>query len=175
MPQRDGSPWNPVTGSSHITRLSADLSRRRATGYNIETLYPNHVGALPRQDDRYNTMPYRYGFLPCPDPAARDPRNAGACYARFDHQTGRDTLFNAGATTSLAECCFAPKHADAREGEGYLMGVATRNDQGGRADLVILDAEHLDDGPIATVHLPMRAVGQIHGWWVPEAQLPIAG
>jgi carotenoid cleavage dioxygenase len=52
------------------------------------------------------------------------------------------------------------------------MGVATRNAEGGRSDLVILDAEHLADGPVATVHLPMRAIGQIHGWWVPEAQLP---
>ena len=171
MPHADGSRWDPVSGSSHITRLSADLSRRRARGYGIEQLYP-HQGALPRQDDRYNTMPYRYGFLPCPDPNA--PRGqAGSCYARFDHQTGRDTLFNAGTTTTLAECCFAPKNASAGEGVGYLMGVATRNTQGGRADLVILDAEHLDDGPIATVHLPMRAVGQIHGWWVPEAQMPV--
>jgi carotenoid cleavage dioxygenase len=117
-------------------------------------------------------MPYRYGFLPCPDPAAADPRQAGACYARFDHQTRQATLFNAGTTTSLAECCFAPKNANAGEGVGYLMGVATRNDQNGRADLVILDAEHLNDGPVATVKLPMRAVGQVHGWWVPEAQLP---
>ncbi len=174
MPMRDGAHWDPIAGSSHITRLSADLSRRRPSSYGIETLYPNHIGALPRQDDRYNTMPYRYGFLPCPDPKAPNPRNAGACYARFDHQTRKDTLFNAGVNTSLAECCFAPKNANAREAEGYLLGVATRNDEGGRADLVILDAEHLDDGPIATVRLPMRAVGQIHGWWVPEAQLPIA-
>jgi len=171
MPMRDGSRWDPIAGSSHITRLSVDLSRRRPRGYNIEQMYP-HVGALPRQDDRYNTMPYRYGFLPCPDPAVPNPREAGACYARFDHQTRQATLFNAGTTTSLAECCFAPKSASAREGEGYLMGVATRRDQNSRADLVILDAEHLDDGPIATVRLPMRAVGQVHGWWVPEAQLP---
>lgn len=172
MPMRDGSRWDPIAGSSHITRLSADLSRRRARGYEIETLYPRHMGALPRQDDRYNTQPYRYGFLGCPDPEAPDPRNAGACYARFDHQTRTSTLYNAGTTTSLAECCFAPKHANAREGEGYLLGLATRNDQNRRADLVILDAEHLEDGPVATVMLPMRAVGQVHGWWVPEAQLP---
>jgi carotenoid cleavage dioxygenase-like enzyme len=171
MPMRDGARWDPIAGSSHITRLSVDMSRRRASGYEMEQMYP-HVGALPRQDDRYNTMPYRYGFLPCPDPAASDPRQAGACYARFDHQTRQATLFNAGTTTSLAECCFAPKNADAGEGVGYLMGVATRNDQNGRADLVILDAEHLADGPVATVKLPMRAVGQIHGWWVSEAQLP---
>ncbi len=170
MPQKDGSRWDPVAGSSHITRLSVDLTKRRPSAYGIEQLYP-HVGALPRQDDRYNTVPYRYGFLPCPDPNAA-PGTGGACYARFDHQTRTSTLFNAGTESSLAECCFAPRNANAPEGSGYLMGVATRNTEGGRADLVILDAEHLADGPVAVVHLPMRAVGQIHGWWVPEAQLP---
>ncbi|MBN1237559.1 MAG: carotenoid oxygenase family protein [Gammaproteobacteria bacterium] len=174
MPMRDGSTWDPVAGSSHITRLSVDLSQRRPSSYGIETMYPDHVGALPRQDDRYNTVPYRYGFLPCPDPNASDRRQAGACYARFDNQNRTSTLFNAGVDTSLAECCFAPRSADAPEGAGYLMGVATRNNEGGRADLVILDAEHLADGPVATVRLPIRAPGQIHGWWVPEGQLPAA-
>ncbi len=54
------------------------------------------------------------------------------------------------------------------------MGVAHRTDENGRSDLVILDAEHLADGPVAVVKLPMRALGQIHGWWVPEDQLPAA-
>jgi carotenoid cleavage dioxygenase-like enzyme len=171
MPMRGGEPWNPIAGSSHITRLSANVSQSRPRSYGIEQLYP-HVGALPRQDDRYNTMPYRYGFLGCPDPYASDPRNAGACYTRFDHQTRKDTLFDFGTRTNLAEVCFAPKHADAREGEGYIMGVANRLDENDRSDLVILDAEHVADGPVAVVKLPMRAVGQVHGWWVPEAQLP---
>ena len=52
------------------------------------------------------------------------------------------------------------------------MGLATRNNENGRGDLVILDAERLEDGPIATVKLPMRAPGQVHGWWVPEEKLP---
>ena len=172
MPMRDGARWDPVAGSSHITRLTVDLSKRRPSAYGMEQMYP-HVGALPRQDDRYNTEHYRYGFLPCPDPVAA-PGTGGACYARFDHQTRTSTLFNAGTESTLAECCFAPKNANAPEGAGYLMGVATRNSEAGRADLVILDAEHLADGPVAVVHLPMRAVGQIHGWWVPEAQLPTA-
>ena len=73
MPMRDGSKWDPVRGASHITRLSADVSQKNPTDYQIETLYPNHIGALPRQDDRYNTVPYRYGFLPCPDPDPKDP------------------------------------------------------------------------------------------------------
>lgn len=173
MPMRDGSKWDPVKGASRITRLSADVSKRNPKNYGIEVMYPHHLGALPRQDDRYNTVPYRIGFLPCPDPNPKDPsKRPSACYARFDHATRKTSLFNAGEGTTLAECCFAPKHKNAAEGEGYLMGVATRNLEGGRADLVILDAQRLEDGPIATVKLPIRAVGQIHGWWVPEEQLP---
>ena len=172
MPMRDGSRWDPVAGSSHITRLTVDLKGRRPSAYGIEQMYP-HVGALPRQDDRYNTVPYRYGFLGCPDPMAA-PGTGGACYARFDHQNRTWTLFNAGTETSLAECCFAPKSQNAPEAAGYLMGLATRQSEGGRSDLVILDAERLQDGPVATVHLPMRAPGQVHGWWVPEWQMPSA-
>ena len=39
-------------------------------------------------------------------------------------------------------------------------------------DLIILDAEKPEAGPIATVKLPIRAAPQVHGWWVPEWQLP---
>jgi carotenoid cleavage dioxygenase-like enzyme len=170
MPMRGGLRWDPVSGSSHITRLSVDLSKGIPSAYGIEQMYP-HIGALPRQDDRYNTQPYRYGFLGCPDPRA-EPGTGGACYVRFDHQNRTHTLYNAGTETSLFECCFAPRAAGAPEGSGYLLGVAVRNNEGGRADLVILDAEHLADGPVAVVHLPMRIPIQIHGWWVPEAQLP---
>lgn len=170
MPHNDGTSWNPQTGSSHITRLSVDLSRNTPRNYSIEQLYP-HTGALPRQDDRYNTMPYRYGFLNCPNPHVESGRG-GATLTRFDNQTRTDSYFDFGTGVSLAEACFAPKSADAREGEGYLLSVKTNSNQNGRGDLVIMDAENLADGPVATVMLPIRAVGQVHGWWVPEAQLP---
>jgi carotenoid cleavage dioxygenase len=171
MPMRDGVRWDPVKGASHITRLSVDLSDKSLTSYSMEPLYP-HVGALPRQDDRYHTVPYRIGFLPCPDPtpAAGKPANAG--YARFDNQTRATQFFDAGPGTLLAEACFAPRSKNAPEGHGYLMGVATRQHENGRCDLIILDAEHLDAGPVATVRLPGRIAGQIHGWWTAEEQLP---
>jgi len=172
MPFRDGTQWNPIQGASHITRLSVDLAKKSVSDYQMEVLYPHHIGALPRQDDRYHTVPYRIGFLPCPDP---DPANnqwrPSACYARFDHQTRATQLYKADDGTTLAEACFAPRSARAPEGSGYLMGVASRLKEGGRSDLVILDAEHLDQGPIATVKLPTRVVGQIHGLWVPQEKL----
>jgi len=173
MPMRDGQKWDPVKGSSRITRVSVDVSKKNVKDYKMEVLYPNHLGALPRQDDRYNTVPYRYGYLPCPDPNPQDPsKRPSACWARFDQQTRKATVFNAGPGTTLAEVVFAPKSKNAPEGVGYLIGVATRNAEAGRADLLILDAEKPEDGPIATVKLPIRAAPQIHGWWVPEWQMP---
>jgi carotenoid cleavage dioxygenase len=173
MPMRDGSKWDPVRGASRITRLSVDLSKKTPKDYGIETLYQNHLGALPRQDDRYNTVPYRIGFLPVPDPDPKDPaKRPSSCWARMDHSTRGTQLYRSGEDVTLAEACFAPRSRTAPEGSGYLMGVATHNREGGRADLVILDAEHLDQGPVATVKLPTRITGQIHGWWVPLADMP---
>lgn len=170
VPNKDGSPPNLPASTSYIHRLSANLNGRNK-GYGIEKMYPL-IAPLPRQDDRYNTMPYRYGFMGCPDPNEPDRTKAGSCYARVDNQTRTFKLWNAGNRISLAEPVFAPKSLKAREGEGYLMGVAYHVDQNLRSDLVILDAEHLEEGPIATVRLPVQASPQVHGWWVREDQYP---
>ena len=173
MPMKDGSKWDPVRGTSHITRLSADMNSKTVKDYKIEQLAP-WVGALPRQDDRYNTQHYRYGFLGSNSLTAPPGQRGNACYVRFDHQTGKQDFWDAGPGASLAECCFAPKSKDSAEGEGYLVGVVTRTNEGGRTDFVILDAQRLADGPLATVKLPVKNPGQIHGWWVREDQMPAA-
>ena len=76
-------------------------------------------------------------------------------------------LFNAGEGTTLAECCFAPKNKNAAEGEGYLMGVATRNLENGRSDLVILDAQRLEDGPSGASAREPEIVAQARGAFRP--------
>jgi carotenoid cleavage dioxygenase len=171
MPNRDGSPPNIPASTSYIHRLSANLSGNNK-GYGFEKLYPL-IAPLPRQDDRYNTMPYRYGYMGCPDPSEPDRAKSGSCYARVDNQTRTFKLWNAGPRISLGEPVFAPKSRTAREGEGYLLGVAWHLDEGLRSDLVILDAERLEEGPIATVKLPVQASPQVHGYWVREDQYPV--
>ena len=173
MPMRDGSRWDPVKGASRMTRLSVDLSKKTPKDYSIEILYQNLIGALPRQDDRYSTMPYRYGFLPCPDPDPKDPaKRPSSCWARMDIATRKYQIYRGEEDVTLAEACFAPRSKNAPEGSGYLMGVASHSKENGRCDLVILDAEHVDQGPLAIVRLPTKIVGQIHGWWVPEWDMP---
>ena len=36
---------------------------------------------------------------------------------------------------------------------------------GGRSDLVIVDTKDMAAGPVATVKMPYKIVGQIHGFW----------
>ena len=155
MPNKDGSPPDLPGSVSTIYRISANLSGKNK-GYDVKQLFALQA-PLPKQDDRYNTMPYRYGYAACPDPAAAPGQPAGSCYARMDVQNGTYDLWNAGSKISLAEPVFAPKNASSREGEGYLIGVAYNYDQNLRSDLVILDAERIQDGPIAKVKLPVQA------------------
>jgi carotenoid cleavage dioxygenase-like enzyme len=54
-----------------------------------------------------------------------------------------------------------------REGEGYLLAVVNR-DATMLSDLIILDAQKPQAGPIATVKLPIRLRNGVHGNWVPS-------
>jgi carotenoid cleavage dioxygenase len=169
MPMHDGSRWDPAKGSSQITRLSANLSKEVPKDYQIELLYPEYTGALPRQDDRYNTAHYRFGFLSC---SYNNAEGRGTGIARFDVQNRTSSLWKAPAGMSLSEVCHAPKNKTAPEGAGYVMAVATWAAENGRTELVILDAERVQEGPVATLKMPTRIAGQVHGWWVPADQIP---
>lgn len=170
MPNKDGSPPDIPGSFSTLHRISANLNGRNK-GYGVELLF--RVNApLPRQDDRYNTVPYRYGFATCPDPDAPAGQAPGACYVRMDVATRKLTKWNAGTRISLGEPVFAPKSVTAPEGSGYLLGVAYNLDEGNRSDLLVFHAEHLDEGPVCKVKLPVQASPQVHGWWVREDQYP---
>jgi carotenoid cleavage dioxygenase-like enzyme len=174
FPQTDGSPFDPVAAQGRVTRLSVDLAQASRPGYEMEVLYPN-TGVLSRQDDRYQTIPYSVGFMPCLDATLPlDERLAGAplrplnTWVRFDHATRTATSYATDAGSGLQECCFVPRSANAPEGDGYLVGVAQRLVEG-RSEFLILDAQRLSEGPLASVRMPFKLFNQIHGWWVPAA------
>ena len=141
----------------------------------MEVLYPDN-GVLSRQDDRYHTVPYSVAFMRCLDASQPlDPRLAGSpfrpynAWTRFDHAQRRTQSFIVAGDSGLQECCFVPRSARAPEGDGYLIGIVDREIER-RSDLVIVDAQRLADGPLATVRLPYKIFQQVHGWWVPAEQ-----
>ena len=91
FPFTHGERYDRKAAEGRVTRLSADLSNRNATEYSMEVLFPNELGILPRQDDRYQSIPYRYGFMPTIDVSrplderlANAPTRPVNCWTRFE-------------------------------------------------------------------------------------------
>lgn len=176
FPNRNGAPWTPQTGGSSIRRWSLDLDSRHE-GWEEQNPFPMAPGGLPRIDDRFISMPYRYGYMGYFDPARPiDPKlMAGRafpmtnCLGRYDLSTGKlDTLF-VGSDGSLQEATFVPRRGTATEGDGYLVGVYT-NLAASRSELIVVDALRMQE--LARVILPMRISEQVHGAWASYEDLP---
>ena len=76
----------------------------------------------------------------------------------------------AGHDSTVQEAIFVPPAANAPHGDGYVMQLADRHAEA-RCDLLILDSRHVDGEPVATVRLPIRMPGGLHGNWVTPGQL----
>ena len=76
----------------------------------------------------------------------------------------------AGHDSTVQEAVFVPPRPDAPHGEGYVLQLVDRHAEG-RCDLLILDARHIDAEAVATVNVPIRMPGGLHGNWVTADQL----
>jgi carotenoid cleavage dioxygenase len=158
-------PFDAAKAKGRIRRFSVDLTRPDAQ-FTHEVLFPQVTGALARQDDRYHTQHYRYGFINGADEAAN---RRG--WVMVDHQTGKVQVFSQ-PDTQFGEMVFIPRRKDAPEADGWLIGVASRLKENGRSDIVIADTKAFGDGAVATIKLPFKVPPQIHGMWVGADQIP---
>jgi len=175
FPNRDGSPWTPATGGSSIRRWVLDLDSK-SDGWEEQNLFPAQIGGLPRIDDRFISLPYRYGYLGYTDFSRLGPPPSGApsfppnnMLGRFDLRTGKCESIFVGGGGSLQEACFVPRNAKAPEGSGYLLGVFS-NFAERRSELMVIDAEKMQE--TGRVILPFQIAAQVHGAWSPHAEIP---
>ena len=73
----------------------------------------------------------------------------------------------------MQEPCFVPRTPTSPEGDGYIV-VVVDNVVTNLSQLVILDAQSIDKGPIARVKLPFRLRAGLHGNWFDRSALPQA-
>jgi len=160
---------------SRIKRWTFDMnSRNDRFG---EEVISTANGFLARMDDRYLSLPYRYGFVGNRDPDQPfDSERAGGArlvtntYQRYDLQGGPTSTFYVGDTQSLQESGFVPRKGSTEEGDGYIMGVAS-NYAEMASELHIVDAERMEEGAVAVVKLPFRLRGGTHVNWFSAAEL----
>jgi carotenoid cleavage dioxygenase len=175
FPDKDGKFPPPGSFGTEITRWCFDMNDRNSKA--VPAVISRLGAEFPHVDDRYIGRPYRYGFMQAADPtkpydAARAGPVMGFFFNTFltmDMTTGKADTWFAGDTSSTQEPVFAPKSAAAPEGVGYVMGVVNRRAEH-RSDLVILDAQKMSEGPVATIKVPLRLKYGIHGNWVPAGK-----
>jgi carotenoid cleavage dioxygenase-like enzyme len=119
---------------------------------------------FPRLDERRTGLPYRWGYAV--GGADGDAIRGLRSILRYDLQSGACQAHHEAEGDAINEPIFVPRSADSPEGEGYLLSLVYRR-QEDRSDLLILDAENLEQGPLATVRLPHRVPNGFHGNWRP--------
>jgi carotenoid cleavage dioxygenase-like enzyme len=127
---------------------------------------------MPRADDRYyGNGKYRNGYVICHDPRRTTAGAPGlSSVGHFDHQTGNGTSWNPGPDSGVQEPVFAPRKSNSPDGDGYLLALVNRMAEN-RSDLVILEAQNVQAGPVAIIKLPHRVRMTFHGMWVSQEAL----
>jgi carotenoid cleavage dioxygenase-like enzyme len=154
---------------SQIRRWTFDLdSKSDAFQEDVVSTTP---GFLPRMDDRYLSLDYRYAFISSRGINAADPKTPTQVVQRLDVHTGDIKQCTVDGKVALQESCFVPRANSKEEGDGYVMTIASNFDTMS-SDMIITDAQHLEDGVIATVKLPFRLRSGTHTNWYPQSVLP---
>jgi carotenoid cleavage dioxygenase len=164
FPDANGAPPDPTRAAQHLTRWEFDWSKPGA--YTAMKLITDAC-EYPRIDERRTASAHVHGYLATAGgPGTDDTFQRGL--GHYDFTRGVFRIWNAGAHAAVGEPVFVPKHATAREGEGYLL-TNVFDETSGTSHLAILDAEDIERGPIARAHLSHHMPMGFHGTWIPAA------
>jgi carotenoid cleavage dioxygenase len=122
---------------------------------------------FPRPDERFVGQAYRYVWsLATPTEVEDHFLGATRLYAH-DLMTGARQVHDFGTQRYPGEFVFVPETAEAPEGHGWLIGLVVDMEHA-TTDLVILDARHFEQPPVATIRLPHRVPAGFHGNWIAQ-------
>jgi len=160
FPNVDGSIPAYDDAQGKLTRWTLDVK----TGV-IDRQQTHHVAAeFPRIDDRFAAARHRHGFIAG---ASQRTKGDGGLFHEIRHidcETGKVQTWDAGFGNGVSEPVFVEKSADAKEGQGWLLATVYDN-HSATSSMVILNAEAVEDGPIATAKLDHRIPYGFHGSW----------
>ena len=163
-------PGNPYKHFQHQRRVRKYQTSRNWYYINILTLSQSRI------DDRFITKRYNHFWQLAVDPTKpydfeKCGPPAGGLFNTIAHYTWderiSDTYF-AGPTATFQEPSFIAKGGG--EGEGYIVALLNHLDVL-RNDIVILDAQNVSKGPVATIHLPLKLKLGLHGNFVDQKDI----
>jgi carotenoid cleavage dioxygenase len=151
-----GKPFDPSGMAVKLTRWTVDMTSNSDEFEKVEVL-SDFIGEFPRTDVRWQTRPYRHGWLLA-------FFGARSSLAHVDLETGETEVWDAPPTMPVQEPCFIPRAPDAPEGDGWIAQAAT-DATTGLTRLHLFDATSIAKGPIATIKTPVHLKPGLHGNW----------
>jgi carotenoid cleavage dioxygenase-like enzyme len=116
---------------------------------------------FPRVADECVGLKHRYGYMT--GLASMD--EFGGQLFKYDLMSGRSETLQLPKGNGAGEPVFA--RAGLGEDEGYVL-TFVYDAARGASDLVIIDAQNFEKGPVAKVHLPRRVPYGFHGSWIAD-------
>ena len=178
FPDITGAPFDPEKASAQLSRWTIDTTAPPDRGDGTTSFAQRRLtdcsGEFPRTDDRWATRGYRFGVINLTDVPGEKPDDGLPGFrwlGQIDPDTGTMKTRFAGRDSTVQEAIFVPPSSTGTaNGEGYVMQLVDRHATG-TTDLLILDAQHVDAQPVATLRIPIRMPGGLHGNWVSAQQL----
>jgi len=153
------NPCPPFTEqpNSKFAKWTLDL---QTGAFEEEIINPNLV-EFPLMDPRFLTKKQKHGWYTS---LVDDVQKYGLwnTVCHYDFEKGVEESYYAGKNFYVGEALFTPKHKDSPEGEGYIMTIRY-NLMENVSDVLILNAQNVSAGPIATIKVPRRIEYDFHG------------
>lgn len=127
--------------------------------------------------------PYDFGFMLTMDPEMKGPPvfggPVGAMFnllVRLDGMSGTAPQVTNALPMELGWCYNEPVHVPSADHDGWLIVFVDHQigENSFEHFAWVLEAGAISKGPVASIRIPHRLRPQVHGWWVPQAQLDAA-
>lgn len=143
---------DPRTGESRSRRIEGVLGE-------AATLHPSWVGRR-----------HRWAYVASPTESGDESSDFAYVWfhglAKVDYDDDQHAVWNAGKRVLVSPPAFAPRPGGTAEDDGWLLAW-TIDAAREKSAVVILDAQRVEAGPIATVWMPSLLPGVSHVDWMP--------
>lgn len=160
---------DPLTQGGQLWQWTIDLR----SGQTSERQLDDHLQELPRINPHHvaGSARYHYGITAGADAiASHSPESL----LKFDAASGLTQIRRPAPRSTPTEAVFVPRPATAgvhsAEDDGWLVHFTFDQDTG-TSRLMILDAQHFTDEPVAVVQLPVKVPFGFHSSWIAGSDL----
>jgi carotenoid cleavage dioxygenase len=91
-------------------------------------------------------------------------------FVKSDVQSGESWSYRLGEGRYASEAPFAPRLGAKDEDDGYLVSFVT-DENSGTSECILLDARHIEDGPVCRIALPHKLCSGTHSCWADRAYI----